>query len=73
MLFNVRKSLAQDVRLGTGHALRESRERGAAVAGLVKRGEHQLGHVCFSGRCRAVPPCTAIPFPAREPLFRQPV
>jgi hypothetical protein len=73
MLLEMVKGVAQDVRLGAGHAPRESRERGTPIAGLVERGKHQLSYVCLSGRCRTVPPCTAIPFPAREPFFRQPV
>jgi len=40
-----RERLAQHVRLGTGHALRESRQRGDSVARLVKRGQHQFSHV----------------------------
>ena len=73
MLLEMGEGLAQHLGLGAGHALRESRQRGTPVTGLVQRGEHQLGHISFSGRCRAVPPCAAIPLPARESFFRQPV
>jgi len=39
------ESAAQHVRLGAGHALREARERGVPVTGLVERGQHQFSHV----------------------------
>jgi hypothetical protein len=64
---------AQRIGLGPGDALREPGERRGPVARLVKRGEHQLCHVCLACRGRAVPPSAAIPFPAREALLRQPV
>ena len=68
-----RQGIAEHFRLGTGHTLREPGESSVPVAGLCKRGKHQLGHVGLPGRGGAVPPGAAVPFPAREPLLRQPV
>jgi hypothetical protein len=68
-----REGLAKHFRLGTGHALREPCESRVPVPCLCQRGQHQLGHVGLAGRGRAVPPGAAVPFPAREPFFRQPV
>lgn len=68
-----RQGVAEHFRLSPGHALREPGEGSVPVAGLCERGKHQLGHVGLAGRGRAVPPGAAVPFPAREPLLRQPV
>jgi len=65
--------IAEHFGLGTRHALRESRERGDPVPGLVERRQHQLRHVRLPGRGRPVPPGATVPFPAREPLLRKPV
>jgi hypothetical protein len=65
--------LAEHLRLGTGHALREPRERRDPVAGLVKRRQHQLGHIGLPGRGRPVPPGAAVTLPARESLLREPI
>jgi len=65
--------LAQHDRLGAGDALREPGERGVSVAGLLERGQHEFRYVRLAGRRGPVTPCTAVPFPARESLFRQPV
>jgi hypothetical protein len=68
-----RERLTQHVRLGAGDALREPRERGIPVARLLEGGQHQFRYISLAGRGRPVPPCAAVPFPAREPLLGQPV
>jgi hypothetical protein len=73
LALKARQGVAEHFRLGAGHALREPGESGVPVAGLCERGEHQLGHVGLAGRGGAVTPGAAVPFPAREPLLRQPV
>src|SRR5215469_3340115 len=55
--------------LGAGHAVREPRERGLPVAGLVQRAQHELGHVCFPAFCRTIVPCPAIALPPGEALL----
>jgi len=67
------QGLAEHLCLGAGHALREPGERRVTVARLRQRRQHQLGHVRLAGRGGPVPPGAAVPFPAREPLLRQPV
>jgi hypothetical protein len=71
--FDAGQRLAQYLRFGAAHALREPRKRGDPVAGLVEGRQHQLGHVGLPGRGRPVPPSAAVPLPARETLLREPV
>ena len=71
--FKARQGIEEHLRLGAGHALREPSECRVPIASLCQRGQHQLGHVGLAGRGRAVSPSAAVPFPAREPLLRQPV
>src|SRR5215469_5827645 len=59
----------QCLRLGTGHAASESRQRSLPIAGLVQRAQHELGHVCFPAFSGAIVPCTAIALPPGEALL----
>jgi hypothetical protein len=73
LLFEARQRLAENLCLGTRHALCEPGECGTPIAGLRERGQHQFGHVRFAGRRGPVAPRPAVALPARESLLRQPV
>src|SRR5580692_3478567 len=71
--FEYFQRFAQRLGLDSGDRLGETGQCGSTVAGLVERGQHQLGDVGLPGRGRAITPGTTVALPPGESLFREPV